>query len=391
MLTSFGSFESYYADVLLTGRTGGTEIAAIGSVQSFLMVFLGFVAGPLFDMGYFRHLLVTGSLLVVAGTMLQSACTQFWQLLLAQGLCVGVGTGCLAILSVGLPGLWFDTRLPLANGLAACGSGVGGVVFPIVFRSLKNSPTVGFAWAVRAIGFIQLVTLTFAVFAMRMPPASSQNKGGAQRRRALWDPTAIKDMPYCLFVLACFVTFLGLYVPYFYVPSYATRLWSASSQQRPSQLTGDDLLSILNGASIVGRLLLGSLAISWGPHNIIAGVACCASLVTLCFLSLTTADLASVVAIVCAYGFLSGAFFALQPTVFVRISADRPHLIGTRFGMAFTVMAFGMLSGTPIAGALKSAHGFGAAWIYAGVCIFCGAVIIFASLLKRKGSIWSAR
>lgn len=363
------------------------------------MVFLGFVTGPLFDMGYSRPLLVIGSLLIVGGTMLQSACSQVWQLLLAQGLCVGVGTGCLAILSVGLPGMWFDTRLPLANGLAACGSGVGGVLFPIVFRTLKNDSTVGFPWAVRAIGLIQLLTLTLAVFIMRTPPTgpdpsglqeaqNSKKKRG--QHRALWDPTAIKDIPYCLFVVACFVIFLGLYVPYFYVPSYATRLLKQGSSRRASQLTGDDLLSILNAASIVGRLLLGSLAISWGPQNLIAGVACCASIVTLCFLLLTS-NLASIVAIVCAYGFLSGAFFALQPTVFVRISAERPQLIGTRFGMAFTVMSFGMLAGTPIAGALKSAYGFWAAWVYAGVSICCGAVIVFASLLERKGSIWDAR
>lgn len=332
--------------------------------------------------------------------MIQSVCSQFWQLLLAQGVCVGVGTGCLAILSVGLPSMWFDTRLPLANGLAACGSGVGGVLFPIIFRTLNNNATVGFPWAVRAIGFIQLLTLAFAIFTMRLPPArpapgdhqetkTAPNMKRAQHR-ALWDPTAIKDTPYCLFVLGCFVTFLGLYVPYFYVPSYTTDLLEQGSSQRASQLTGDDLLSILNAVSIVGRLLLGYLAINWGPHNIISGVTCCASLVTLCF-SLLTADLASIAVLVCLYGFLSGAFFALQPTIFVRISAARPHLIGTRFGMAFTVMSFGMLSGTPIAGALKSAHGFWAAWIYAGLCIYSGSILIFCSLLTREGSVWSAR
>lgn len=427
MLTSFGSFESYYTSDLLAASSS-TAIAAIGSVQSFLMVFLGFVTGPLFDMGYFRPLLVTGSLLIVGGTLLQSAGTRFWHLLLAQGVCVGLGTGCLAILSVGVPSMWFDSRLPLANGLAASGSGVGGVLFPIIFRTLASNATVGFPWAVRVMALAQLLTLAFAIFTMRLPPApapppppspspsltpaapgahaasnsssSSNNKDKNKKKkhqhrphRALWDPTALHDRPYCLFVLGCFVTFLGLYVPYFYVPSYSTELLAQAADdgaQTTSQLTGDDLLSILNAASIVGRLLLGSLAIGWGPHNMIAGVACCAAIVTLCF-SLVTARLAAIVCLVCAYGFLSGAFFALQPTVFARISADRPQLIGTRFGMAFTVMSFGMLSGTPIAGALKHADGFSAAWVYAGLSIYAGSAIIFASLMTRKGSVWSAR
>lgn len=90
------------------------------------MVFLGLVAGPIYDAGYFRHLLALGSLLVVTGTLLQSFCVEFWQYILTQGVLVGVGAGCLSLLSVAVPSLWFTTRLPLANGFAAAGSGLGG-------------------------------------------------------------------------------------------------------------------------------------------------------------------------------------------------------------------------------------------------------------------------
>lgn len=412
LLTSFGSFESYYASDLLTGYTT-SQISAIGSLQSFLMVFLGFATGPLFDMGYFRHLLAAGSLLIVGGTVAQSASTALWQLYLAQGVCVGVGTGCLAILSVGVPGLWFDTRLPLANGLAACGSGVGGVVFPVVFRRLNRY--VGFAWAVRVIALLALVTLGFANATMRLPPAADAVAGGTgagpsqaqaqgrdasgvpsgagggatknkRQHRALWDPTAIRDLPYCFFVFGCFVTFLGLYVPYFYLPSYATDLLANAS----GQLTGDDLLSILNGVSVVGRILMGYLAISLGPQNLIVVVCACSSVVVLCFIAVES-DLGGMIAMVCLYGFLTGAFLALQPSVFASLSAHKPELIGTRFGMAFTVMSFGMLAGSPIAGALINVSGYGTAWTWASAALIAGSVFIFGSLVSRPGSIYSRR
>lgn len=90
------------------------------------MVSLGILVGPAFDAGYFRHLLVLGTFLVVAGTLLQSFSVYFWQYLLTQGVLVGVGAGCLSLLGVIVPSLWFTTRLPIANGIAASGSGLGG-------------------------------------------------------------------------------------------------------------------------------------------------------------------------------------------------------------------------------------------------------------------------
>lgn len=125
LLSSFGTFQSFYEVELLESRSS-FQISVIGSLQSFLLVFLGFLAGPLYDAGYSRHLLFCGSTLIIGGMVAQSFCSQYWQLLLAQGLCIGTGCGFLAVLSVAIPSMWFTYRLPVANGIAASGSGVGG-------------------------------------------------------------------------------------------------------------------------------------------------------------------------------------------------------------------------------------------------------------------------
>lgn len=62
---------------------GAFQISTIGSLLSFVLVFLGFLAGPLYDAGYARHLLSDDSALIVVGTVCQSFCTTLWQLLLA--------------------------------------------------------------------------------------------------------------------------------------------------------------------------------------------------------------------------------------------------------------------------------------------------------------------
>ena len=54
-----------------------------------------------------------------------SLCTRYWEVLLAQGICVGLGTGMLGLLSVSvLPGWWVKKRM-VVTGIAATGSGVG--------------------------------------------------------------------------------------------------------------------------------------------------------------------------------------------------------------------------------------------------------------------------
>lgn len=96
------------------------------------MVFLGCLAGPIFDLGYARQLLWVGSMLIVVGTITQSLSDNLWQLLLSQGLCIGFGMGSLAVLGVAVLSPWFSTRLPVANGIAAAGSGVGGYVLALI-------------------------------------------------------------------------------------------------------------------------------------------------------------------------------------------------------------------------------------------------------------------
>lgn len=54
--------------------------------------------------------------------------------------------------------------------MAAVGSASGGLVFPSTVRQLL--PQVGFPWAMRTLGFIQLATLTvgFIFLKPRIPP-----------------------------------------------------------------------------------------------------------------------------------------------------------------------------------------------------------------------------
>jgi MFS family permease len=102
-----------------------SSIAWIGSIQAFLMLFAGTLVGPLYDNGHFRLLLAVGTFLIVFAMMMVSLCTEYWQFILAQGIVVGLGGGCLYVPSIAILPSYFSTRMAFAMGVAGSGSGIG--------------------------------------------------------------------------------------------------------------------------------------------------------------------------------------------------------------------------------------------------------------------------
>lgn len=99
IVNSFGVFQTFYTESLLA-KESASNISWIGSIQACLLLVVGPLAGPLFDAGYFYTLIRVGSFMVVFGMMMTSLSTEYYQVILAQGLCVGIGAGFLFIPSV---------------------------------------------------------------------------------------------------------------------------------------------------------------------------------------------------------------------------------------------------------------------------------------------------
>ena len=120
----FGVYQTYYQSDILTNHTA-SQISWVGSLQGALLFFASVVTGPFFDMGYLRTLLVSGTFLVVFGLMMTSICKTYWQVLLAQGVTVGLGFGCLFLPSVAIVSQYFTTKKAFASGVASTGSSIG--------------------------------------------------------------------------------------------------------------------------------------------------------------------------------------------------------------------------------------------------------------------------
>jgi MFS family permease len=134
IVNCYGGFQAYYMTKLFPDMSPAA-ISWIGSLQAFLLIFISVLTGPAYDAGYFQPLIVTGTVLMAFGTLLVSFCSQYWQLLLAQSLCTGLGAGCLFVPGVAILSTYFKKHASLAIGIATSGGSVGTYLHSLPYSS----------------------------------------------------------------------------------------------------------------------------------------------------------------------------------------------------------------------------------------------------------------
>jgi len=214
-----------------------------------------------------------------------------------------------------------------------------------------------------------LATLLVPVTVMRA-------KSFPATRRPFVDWQVFREVPYVLFTVAEFFGYMGMFIPFYYISSYGFE------QGIVSKDTSFYLLTILNAASIFGRIVPNFFADIIGPLNMMAPFSLCCAIVAYSWTSITS--LGQIVVFCMAYGFLSGTFVSVTGPALATLSPDLA-LVGTHIGMSFALGALGLLIGNPIGGLLLDNYG----WI--GPAAFCGtanalaAIFIIAARVHKVG------
>ena len=371
-LTQFGVYQTFYERNLLAS-SNPSDISWIGSVQAFLLMLVGSIAGPIYDAGYAREVLAVGSFLIVLGQMMLSLCDSYWQVLLAQGFSIGIGTGLIFVTGLAILSTYFSTRISTATGIAAAGSSIGGTLYPIIFDQLQ--PRIGFPWATRVLAFLAFATLVISNLAskVRVKPSS---------RRKFLDLPAWKEPPFLLYNMGAFCSLLGLYIPFFYIASYVL------DENIMSPDLAFYIFAVLNAASTFGRILPNLVADKLGPFNILVPCIFATGILTFCLI--VAYSTAGIMVIMAFYGFFSGTLVSLPGTIYVHLAG--PHkrgLVGTRMGMGFAFSGLGILIGTPLSGVIVRKHGYVATWAFAGSFTLLGAFMTLAARFAQAG--WKVR
>ncbi|OCT51584.1 putative MFS monocarboxylate transporter [Cladophialophora carrionii] len=351
--SSFSAYQAYYQQDLLADHTPSV-ISWIGTVQVALLGFTGIVSGALYDRGYIRTLLVVGGAMVVFGFMMLSLAKEFYQVILAQGVCIGLGelplsganqqivltrvpgNGMLYIPSIAVISQTFTAKQrPLAIGGSSSGAAIGGIVLPIMFRRLQ--PEIGFGWINRIFGFLILAMIVPTYFLLRPDPTHRRAKG------PLFDPSAIREPPFVVLFVGLFFTFLGYWVPLIFVTPYA------QFSIKTSVSYAFYLLAILNAGSFAGRILPALVAHRIGPAVVLSAGSVCLGILILGWIAIH--DIAGITVWAVLVGFMAGITVAI-PAAVVPLMSPTPSVVGARTGMAWAGAALAALIGGPIAGAL---------------------------------------
>lgn len=369
MMNSVGIYHAYIAEHQLANYSE-SSVSWIFSMYVFLSFFCGLQIGPIFDAHGPKLLVIAGSILLCASNLLLGQCTLYWHFFLVFGVMGGIGTSLIFTPAFGAVSHFFLLKRGNATGIAAAGGSLGGVIFPLALQRLL--PSVGFAWATRVIGFIDIFCciVLCLLIRSRLPPRPGQS--------VLPDFRIFRDKSYLLLTVGIFAMEWALFVPITYLTTFAV------STGAFSPAFSYQLLAIFNAGSCIGRWVPGFLADKLGRFNsMIAALAVC-SAVSLTFwlpaslLHPTTAAEANAIkalSIIYAvlFGFASGSNISLTPVCVGQLCDTSQY--GRYYATCYTVVSFSTLTGIPIAGSLIQATG-GEYW---GIVVWTALCYVLAS------------
>ncbi|UZP36509.1 hypothetical protein NXS19_004325 [Fusarium pseudograminearum] len=367
-INSVGAFQEYYQNDLLKEYSSST-IAWIPSLQIFFIMGMGPIIGKLYDSYGPRWLILGGSFLHVFGIMMASISTEYYQILLSQGVCSAIGVSAIFQPALSVIHGWFDSKRGAAFGILSTGSSIGGIIFPIMVTRLIK--LVGFGWSMRICAFMIMFLLIIANLTVKcFTPPRPQKVSRSQLAKPFREP----EFVFCL--LGFFFFTFGMFIPINYLPVQALQ-----AGVNPNLV--QYLIPILNAASLFGRIISGILGDRIGRYNIFI-IVCYLSTIWVLALWIPCNTQNGLIAFAALFGYSSGAYVSLIAPLVAQISPIQE--IGFRTGMVFFVSSIGGLTTNPISGQiLEKPNGWIGVKVYAGVFCFVGTTFIFAARVHRVG------
>jgi len=396
IMNTIGTLQSHLATDTLS-EYSQSDIGWIFGLYSFLCFFGGIQIGPIFDAFGPLWLLICGTVSLVAGMLLASISTKYWQYILTFGVLNGLGGTLMMTPAVASIGHWFLRRRGYATGVAMSGGSVGGIIYPLIIQGAL--PTIGFNWGLRIIAFIMLGFSICAIILIRartevmqkahigdssesdtspdtdLGSMNSKMIKKLKRKKLLEgfkiDLTALKDPRFTLTTLGIFLIEWGVFVPLTYIVSNAIAIGISTT-------LSFQILAFLNVGSLFGRWLPGILSDKIGRFNmmIITMIFCLVMVLGLWlpaqYVSGIVGKKAIMILFALLYGFGSGTGISLSPVCVGQICETKDY--GKRYGTCYFFVSFGTLTGIPVAGEVLAADNGS----YVGLILFSAGAYIAA-------------
>jgi predicted MFS family arabinose efflux permease len=256
-----------------------------------------------------------------------SLCKAYYQFFLTEGFLLGVGIAFLFCPAMATVPLHFKANRGLALGIVVSGSSLGGVIWPIALKRLLAE--IGFGWTVRITGFMMLALTALACLTIR-PPVNFARSSSPQPQRRSMKISVFKNPTLILMSVSLSFIYMGLFSPFFYVTPYTVSLGLDANM-------AFYMISILNAASLFGRILSGVLADLYGSLNMFNFATASSFTIVFCWTKATS--ITGIVVFSLAYGFFSGAVVSLMGACVIQ--SVEPAQFGAAIGFAMSILSIG--------------------------------------------------
>ncbi|MFZ1889407.1 MAG: MCT family MFS transporter [Candidatus Binataceae bacterium] len=369
MFTVYGiaySFGAFFKPMAAEFGAGRSSTSAVFSLTVFVWCVLGWPAGHLSDRFGPRVVVGAGAIVMGGGLVLTAFIDRLWIGYLTYSLGVGIGIATAYVPMVAVVGGWFLRRRNSALGIAVAGIGCGTVLVAPACAALIER--LGWRDTDLVLGVVATVLLLGCAAIAERPPVHVTPSAIDVR-------AAVRTPAFGLLYLNSFLSSMALFVPFVYLPAFA-------HDHGANEIASAALISIIGGASVIGRLGLGAIADRTSTIRLYQ--ACYLLLAASFGLWLFGSSYATMVVFAIAMGTGYGGFVALSPAVLAELFGVAR--LGTVMGILYTSGGVGALLGPPIAGMIIDYTGS-----YRGAIAYSlvGALASFAVLIPL--SRYSAR
>lgn len=310
---------------------------------------------------------------------LSSLATKTIHLIITQGVFYAIGGSFAYAPCIFLMNEWFAKQIGFAYGIMWAGTGLAGVVVPVIMEWALDQ--YGFRTALRAWSICLFVlTVPFLRFIKRRVPIAQVH---VPRR---FDLSFMATSTFAIHITCIVVQALGFFIPSIYLPTYARSLGASSLL---STLT----VILFNIATVFGSVFMGVLVDKLHVTTCIA-ISTIGSVISVFVIWGLSMSLAQVYAFCMVYGFFTGSYTStwtgiMQDVKKKKESADQTLILGCLYAargignVACGPLSESLLKGMPWKGQAGFAYGSG----YGTLIVFTGvtALIGGASILGRRG------
>lgn len=251
-----------------------------------------------------------GAVCEIVAIFMTSLCRKYYQFFLAQGVLLGLSFAFISVPAASIAPLFFPRNRGVAQGIVIAGSSLGGVIWPIVLNELLTTDNVGFGWSLRICGFMMIALLAIVVVGIQRPPHMNvkakpkpeADEAGTSEphkpaKKVKSDLSRLRHPSFVFLAAGLALAYFGFFVPFFFVSTYAVELGLSES-------FSFYLISILNAASLFGRILPGFIADRFGHFNVLTVAMVGSAVVAFCWTA--ASSVAGIIVWTLAYGFISG-------------------------------------------------------------------------------------